>query len=267
MNNKNPKLEMHAPSWKFDLPAPNDSVAPNMSFTLLDITPNHIDEMYLEFPVEELKARGYFAIVGTIISLANLYVLALTIHVDLTTETPLDKGSMLLGYTIILLFWPLATLIRMDLETPQYQPIRFNRLRRKIYVYRFHFSWFYPFSKTKWEVRPAAYNWDDLHAEASSIYGPMGTGGLKESISLCALKPGTLDVVDRFHFAGDIFDGERYWAIIRLYMQQGPEALPPFSYEPRDWDTNPVCRWAPKVQWPADMDLESRTAPAPGDAP
>ncbi|MCO7597507.1 hypothetical protein NJF54_25250, partial [Pseudomonas guariconensis] len=28
---------------------------------------------------------------------------------------------------------------------------------------------------------------------------------------------------------------------------------------------NPFERLAPKVQWPADMDLESRTAPSEGD--
>ena len=155
---------------------------------------------------------------------------------------------------------------RMDVEAPRDEPIRFNRLRRKVYVYRFFHDGAKPFSRTAWGVRPVAYDWDDLHAEACSLYGPMGTGGFIETVTLAVLKPGTNEVLDRFLFAHEIQRGEMYWAMAQLFMQQGAHALPTFPYPPRDWNNEDVSfnlarRLAPKVVWPAEMDLESRTAP------
>ncbi|MFJ2448519.1 hypothetical protein [Pseudomonas sp. NPDC087626] len=75
-------------------------------------------------------------------------------------------------------------------------------------------------------------------------------------------------MIDRFLFAHEIQRGEMYWAMAQLFMQQGPHALPTFPYMPRDWNNEDVSfnlarRLAPKVVWPAEMDLESRTAPCP----
>ena len=44
------------------------------------------------------------------------------------------------------------------------------------------------------------------------------------------------------------------------------EALPAFPRPPRDWNNEDVSfnlarRLAPKVRWPAELDLESRTEP------
>uniref|UniRef100_UPI0030D77442 DUF6708 domain-containing protein n=1 Tax=Pseudomonas sp. RL_105y_Pfl2_101 TaxID=3088708 RepID=UPI0030D77442 len=52
----------------------------------------------------------------------------------------------------------------------------------------------------------------------------------------------------------------------QLFMQQGPQALPTFSRPPRDWNNEDVSfnlarRLAPKVRWPTEIDLESRTGP------
>jgi len=95
---------------------------------------------------------------------------------------------------------------------------------------------------------------------------------------LSVRKPGTDEVIDRVLLTNDIEKGEQYWAIARLFMQQGPEALPEFIYPPRDWNEfpksnpwenashrNPFDRLAPEVQWPAEMDVESRTAPPSGE--
>jgi hypothetical protein len=155
---------------------------------------------------------------------------------------------------------------RMDVQPPLDEPIRFNRLRHKVYVYRFHHDGLRPFSRSAWGVRTEVYDWADLRAEVCSVYGPMGTGGLIESVSIAVVKPGTHLVIDRFHFAHGTMQGEMYWAMALLFMQQGPQALPQFPRPPRDWNNEDVSfnlarRLAPKVQWPADMDLESRTAP------
>ncbi|OXS21490.1 hypothetical protein JYG38_12080 [Pseudomonas rhodesiae] len=154
----------------------------------------------------------------------------------------------------------------MDTEAPRDEPIRFNRFRRKAYVYRFHRDGLRPFSGNAWGVRAEVYEWDNLRAEACSVYGPMGSGGLIETVTLAVVKPGTNQVTDRFHFAHEIQQGEMYWAMAQLFMQQGPQALPQFPRSPRDWNNedmtfNLARRLAPKVQWPADIDLESRTAP------
>jgi hypothetical protein len=165
-----------------------------------------------------------------------------------------------IGIWLGIYFW------RMDVAPPRDEPIRFNRFRRKVYAYRFHRDGLRPFSRTAWGVRVEVYDWDDLRAEACSVYGPMGSGGLIETVTLAVVKPGTHHVIDRFHFAHEIQQGEMYWAMAQLFMQQGPQALPTFPHPPRDWNNEDVTfnlarRLAPKVQWPTEIDLESRTAP------
>ncbi|WP_448695970.1 DUF6708 domain-containing protein [Pseudomonas moraviensis] len=172
----------------------------------------------------------------------------------------LELVPLSIGIWLAVYFW------RMDVEAPRDEPIRFNRARRKVYVYRFHRDGLRPFSRTAWGVRVEVFDWDDLRAEACSIYGPMGSGGLIETVTLAVVKPGTHQVIDRFHFAHEIQQGEMYWAMAQLFMQQGPQALPTFTRPPRDWNNEDVRfnlarRLAPKVQWPADIDLQSRTAP------
>ncbi|MGH8388494.1 MAG: DUF6708 domain-containing protein [Pseudomonas sp.] len=171
-----------------------------------------------------------------------------------------------LPVTVVIGVWGGVYVWRMDVEAPRDEPIRFNRLRRKVYVYRFHHDGLRPFSRTAWGVRTEVYDWDDLRAEACSVYGPMGTGGSIQSVSIAVVKPGTNQVIDRFNFAHSIQEGEMYWAMALLFMQQGPHALPHFPHPPRDWNNEDVSfnlarRLAPKVQWPADIDLESRSAP------
>ncbi|WPP01759.1 DUF6708 domain-containing protein [Pseudomonas sp. HR96] len=154
----------------------------------------------------------------------------------------------------------------MDLHAPVDEPIRFNRARRKIYVYRFHHCGLKPLSSTAWGVRVEVYDWDNLHAEFCSVYGPMGTGGLVETVSLAIRDPENGELVDRFLFGHRGYEAEMYWAIAQIFMQQGPGALPKFDQPPRDWNNEPqffniARRFAPRVCWPADIDIESRTAP------
>jgi hypothetical protein len=171
---------------------------------------------------------------------------------------------LLLGFIVAL--WAGIYFWRMDTAAPRDEPIRFNRFRRKVYVYRFRHDGLRPFSRTAWGTRVEVHDWDNLRAEACSVYGPMGSGGLIETVTLAVVKPGTHQVIDRFHFAHEIQQGEMYWAMAQLFMQQGPQALPTFSRPSRDWNNENVTfnlarRLAPKVRWPAELDLESRTAP------
>ncbi|HCN44838.1 MAG TPA: hypothetical protein DIT18_03585 [Pseudomonas sp.] len=137
-------------------------------------------------------------------------------------------------------------------------PIRFNRIRQRLYAYNFKYSLWNPFERCR--VLPVAYDWSQVRAERWSV----GAGTtFRRGVELSIVKPGTNEVIDRFPLTAGGAD-EYAWAYVCTYMQQGPDALPPPD-EP--WDHNDVL-WcnvamllAPKVEWPADMDLESRTAP------
>ncbi|WP_349251751.1 DUF6708 domain-containing protein [Pseudomonas sp. SCA2728.1_7] len=262
-----PLLDKPAPAWKRDLPKP-DQTPNNLPYPpVMPSPPNHADAIYLELPRSALRIRGLGAWLA--IAILGLSFLLLTTPLILPPAPweSVDWGFILvcLGLSIVL-FWFGIHVWRMDVEAPLDEPIRFNRLRRKVYVYRFHHNGLRPFSRTAWGVRTEVYDWDDLRAEVSSVYGPMGTGGLIESVSIAVVKPGTCQVLERFHFAHGTMQGEMYWAMAQLFMQQGPQALPAFSKPPRDWNNEDVTfnlarRLAPKVRWPVNIDLESKTAP------
>ncbi|MCG7327357.1 DUF6708 domain-containing protein, partial [Achromobacter sp. ACRQX] len=89
--------------------------------------------------------------------------------------------------------------------------------------------------------------------------------GPKHKIYDTPVEPGTNKVVTRFHLNTDAANTSNFWAYVCAYMQNGIEGLDPDRAEPRDANDvapyNLALRLAPRVQWPADMDLESRTAP------
>ncbi|MCS3504810.1 DUF6708 domain-containing protein [Achromobacter sp. JUb104] len=158
-----------------------------------------------------------------------------------------------------------AFLFHMDVSTPGDLPIRFNRARRRIYVYGFHMVWWNPFARRY--VTTASYDWDDVRAEVWEQWGATSGGGLmiKWGVSIAIVKPATNEVIERFHLSTYNQDLDNLWAYVCTYMQQGPEALPPCDIEPRDANDVPAynlaLRWAPRVEWPEAMDAESRSAP------
>ena len=110
-----------------------------------------------------------------------------------------------------------------------------------------------------------AYDWSQVRAERwrRTHFTAQGGAIIQFGVELSIVKPGTNQVIDRFPLTAMGAD-EHAWAYVCTYMQQGPGALPPPG---PPWDHNDVL-WcniamllAPKVEWPADMDLESRTAP------
>ena len=263
---KTPLLDKPAPGWKQDLPGPNESPSIEPYPPVLSNPPNHVDNVYLELARATVRTRGVGVwLTFLMFSLAIVALLSLIAYIlkEGTMPPPIPGIALLMGFIAAL--WGGVFIWRMDVDPPRDEPIRFNRFRRKVYVYRFHHHGLRPFSRTAWGVRAEVYDWDNLRAEACSVYGPMGSGGLIETVTLAVVKPGTHQVIDRFHFAHEIQQGEMYWAMAQLFMQQGPQALPAFPRPPRDWNNEDVSfnlarRLAPKVQWPAEIDLESRTA-------
>lgn len=266
--------------WQYDLPAPNTNCNLVQTRTGLYPPPNHADNIYLEIPRTPMKPRGLSLILGSAAVFIMIGGILLIVYDDPTWFFALDIRIVTFLTLILSTIYVGIPIIRFDLEMPRHEPIRFNRLRRKVYFYQYRFEQIYPFGRKNWGVRPICYNWDDLTAEAYRTYVPLGYGGLKERVMISIKNPETNEIIDRVFLCDDIHQGTLYWAIARAFMENGPEALPDFDHPPRDWDEfpnpgpwedafhrNPFDRLAPKVQWPAEMDLESRTAPAPGEQP
>ena len=265
---KTPLLDKPAPGWKRDLPGPNEPPSIEPYPPVLTNPPNHVDDVYLELARATMRMRGvgvciapFFFLLSTI---APIFLISDIFKLE---STPPLVPSILLLIAFAVALWSGIYVWRMDTSAPRDEPIRFNRARRKVYVYRFRHNGLKPFSRSAWGAHPEVYDWDNLHAEACSIYGAMGSGGLIETVTLAVLEPGTRKVIDRFHFAHELQQGEMYWAMAQLFMQQGPQALPSFPRPPRDWNNekirfNLARRLAPKVHWPEAIDLESRSTPS-----
>ncbi|BDM23401.1 magnesium transporter [Pseudomonas sp. LRP2-20] len=262
--------------WKYDLPAPNTETTINPRLKTPPHALTHMNENYTEVSRVTLKLRGVWIFAG-----AAILIMALTGPFNLYSyfQTKLSPAELkelpLYVFFHALFFCFLTPYIRMEFSLPKSEPIRFNRQRRKVYFYQYRFNLLNPFGKKGWGVIPVAYDWDDLTLEAYRIYAP-GYGGIKEEVKISICKPGTNEIIDRVFFTDDIEAGEHYWAIVRLFMQQGPDAIPDFLHPTTNKDEipdsnlgkkavfrNPFDRLAPEVQWPAEMDRESRTAPAP----
>lgn len=255
-----PMLEPPCKNWDRDLPGPND--APGR-LEVMGEPPNHVDEVYLELPRSESLWRGVNVWLGGVMLVLAIATIALLVKFN-ELLISLWWLSLYLLATFCLATTMGAGLIRLDVNSPLDQPIRFNRLRRKVYVYRFHYNWGRPFNNKLWYVKPEVYDWDDLRAEVFSIYVP--TMAYNTGVHITVVKPGTNQVIDRFPLALDAYDGANYWAMARAFMQQGPNVLPRYDRPPRDWNNedpelNLARRFAPKVKWPEAMDMESRTAP------
>ena len=265
-------LPRRAFGWKYDLPDPATPSDFRPVIGEFLVPPSHVDSIYTELPRSLFKFRGYNPIVGGSLMLVGLIMLIYFIYDDLTSPTGVDVNDLFIFttyYTIV--FFITFAYIRMDLTYPRNEPIRFNRLRQRVYFYQYRYDRLHPFGRKNWGVKPVAYDWEQLTAEVYSVFAPMGYGGRVEKVMISVRKPGTDEVIDRVFFTGDIEQGKQYWALVRIFMQEGPDALSEFTQAPTDWNSddllNPFHRLAPKVQWPPEMDLESRTAPAQGDQP
>ncbi len=266
MTEINKDLPRHPLGWKCDLPLPNEKPIQKTNAALLPPTPNKINDTYIEIPRSTHKIRGVFIIGGALCFLITLLPIAVLVATIIAGSVKAAADIITIAIvTLAGIYWATIFFVRMDIELPRDEPIRFNRLRQKVYFYEFRFDRIHIFSRKKWGVRPVAYDWQDLIAEACSVYAPMGNGGVVEKVLIAVRKPGTDEIIDRLFFTHNIEDGKRYWEIIRLFMQQGPDALPTFVRPPRDWDNDfeltPIRRLAPRVQWPEAIDRESRTGP------
>ena len=253
---KKPELVPPCSGWQEDLPRPDEMVivAPALGFD----TPNHQDDIYLELPRAAALARGvvFWSIPIICISLTEYFWFFFSIDHSVRVK---GWGTFIFTISMMLLAIPICW--RFDVSPPRDQPLRFNRTRQRLYAYNFKCSWWNIFERRR--VEPVAYDWSQVRAERWLKRGATGHGVvIKGGVVLSIIKPGTNEVIDRFPLTTMGAD-QHAWAYICTYMQQGPDALPPPG-RPKDHNdvgANIALLLAPKVEWPADMDLESRTAP------
>nr|WP_262926128.1 DUF6708 domain-containing protein [Pseudomonas asiatica] len=251
------------------MPDVSSQKVPRFSFEDINPSPNYLDKVYLELPRSTVSLRGVAVLLGIPGLIASsgalIYLYLLILDVSWSRDWYV---AVIIVLVPMIGMWAVASFVKIDLMLPRDEPIRFNRLRRKIYLYQFRFHYIYLFSRKHWGVKPVAYNWDDVTAEVYRVYAP-GHGGLIENVMLSVRNPETNEVIDRVFFTHDLYHGEAYWAIARLFMQQGPEALPKFVHPPRDWNDDDGLSHmhclAPKVNWPEEIDRESRTGPSEGE--
>ncbi|MFJ4457618.1 DUF6708 domain-containing protein [Pseudomonas sp. NPDC089392] len=247
---RGPNLNPPCTGWKQDLPHPDipSTIEPGLGYQ----SANHQDLIYLEIP----RSIGWAREIMAFISLPSIaFTACLPITIKLSFEYRdfefVSIGILLLACGI----WASTFFLRISISPPRDEPLRFNRARKKIYAYNFKYCWWNPF--TTWKVEPVCYDWSQVRAERWS------QSGVKWGVMLSIVAPGTNNVVDRFHL-NTMGADQHAWAYICTYMQEGPSALPPPG-EPKDHNDVLWCevalRLAPRVEWPAEMDLESRTAP------
>lgn len=261
MEDASPILDKPTNGWKVDLPPP--ASPPNELLPAIGFPPNFANDICLELHTSRLLNR-------TVVVVCALFMLPCAIFMLMTTSTrELISNPFLslltVGISIGICIGGIG-MFRTGIAPPRDEPIRFNRKRGKVYVYRFHTGG--PITRKGWGVRPVAFDWKDLRAEAWSRKAPSPSGVpiFAWGVDIAVVAPGTNHVIDRFQLAGSNANGEHMWAMARAFMNQGPEALPQYPNPPRDWnnDVPPyhlALRLAPKVEWPADMDVESRTGP------
>ncbi|SMD10178.1 DUF6708 domain-containing protein [Pseudomonas sp. URIL14HWK12:I5] len=262
-------LWKRAMCWSYDLPQVSSQAVPCFNLDNINPSPNYLDDVYLELSRSTVGLRGVAVLLGvpglviSVLALISLYWDMF--HISWSRDWHVALVMILAPLVGV---WAVAAIVKIDLTLPRDEPIRFNRHRRKIYLYQYKFHYIYLFSHKHWGVKPIAYDWDDVTAEVYRVYAP-GHGGVIENVKLSVRNPETNEVIDRVVFTSNLYRGEAYWAIARLFMQQGPEALPKFVHPPRDWNDDDGLSHmhclAPKVVWPADIDRESRTAPSEGE--
>ncbi|WP_240622128.1 DUF6708 domain-containing protein [Achromobacter mucicolens] len=255
-------LDRPTKGWKADLPLPQTT--PEEKLQAIGLPPNYVGDVHLELHVSRVVNRTVVILCALIMFLGALFLSKILIF-EFADISGYPFVFLLLFGLMVLGVLAGVTMYRAGVAPPRDEPIRFNRFRGKVYVYRFCTGG--PLSRKGWGVRPVVFNWEDLRAEGWSRMGPSPSGVpvFAWGVDVAVVAPGTNHVIDRFQLAGSNANGEHLWAMARAFMNQGPEALPKYPHPPRDWNNDvpafdPGLRLAPKVQWPVDMDRESRTA-------
>ncbi|MFK0347149.1 DUF6708 domain-containing protein [Pseudomonas asiatica] len=206
--------------------------------------PNHQCAIYLEIARQSTTPRCASSILTVILCIPltlNIYLMLSSL--DIKNPESIIHSTL----ELMLITWGVATGILIDTTPPLDEPIRFNRLRQKIYAYNFMRQWWNPFDMGK--IAAVSYDWSQVRAE---LWAQTRSGLIvRWGVMLSIVAPGTNNVIDRFHLSMMGTD-ELTWAYICTYMQEGPSALPPPG-TPKDHDDILWCEFALRLAPPSSV--------------
>ncbi|WP_112164042.1 DUF6708 domain-containing protein [Rahnella inusitata] len=243
-----PKLNPPIKNWREDMPESHEPqlVPPQLHWLTT------LNDTFLEIPRYSTEVAW-----GGVLAWAILvFILGIGIGISgFVIQAGHDGyGMIVIGlFGAFIFFAMMSSGLKMYFVQPRDQPLRLNRKRQKIYIYEFKRT-FFPW--LKWPVTIRSYNWADVHGEirySSARYD----SGYQLFGSVC--EPGTNKVVTRFLIAKERSSREQLcqiWSYLCVYMQHDKVVAEPDSPgRPDDW------RPRKADQWPAEMELESTTAP------
>jgi hypothetical protein len=118
--------------------------------------------------------------------------------------------------------------LRLELRLPKDRPVRFNRRQGKVYANTYQWN-HNPFGRWGGSVR--VFDWNTLQAEITRQIGASGAVITQRySLELVSCKPGTYEEVERFrlqHCAQTTVQYEQQWELLRQFMKEGLDGLPP----------------------------------------
>ncbi|QCR38591.1 hypothetical protein C1N62_20415 (plasmid) [Nissabacter sp. SGAir0207] len=238
-------------NWEEDLPksVKAQHTAPRLTYI------NEINNVWMEVPKHEdvMWGGGWLSFV-----MSGMFFLCSISFIFLPgffIEILLDNLGFFIFYIIMMFFIFSAFILtaKMALYIPRPLPIRFNRTRQKVYVYQHTRSW-NPW--VRWPTTIKVFDWADIHGELSYQSGRYNQG---YQLWCAVCQPGTRQVIDRFMLSDSIGHPKvqrGLWSHCCHYMAHRPVPTRPlYKTQPRTWKLRET------VRWPADIDLESRTAP------
>lgn len=232
MAKKASRLEPQHRHWYEDLPLLGEKQAET---PCIDEECNKLNEVFLEVSRSSSIMRGillWFALFG-VLTVFPLFLFSMKL-----AFTSRDIGIGLTALALIVYGVGGAILfycLRFELQAPLDRPVRFNRKKRKIYIYEYNWTW-NPFGR--WRTAFKVFDWDNVRAEITRQRGFNGTAYIERyALSLAHCEPGTNTVLDRFDLhSGAVFTSglQAIWAYCCEYMEKGLEGLPETKPRPKD---------------------------------
>lgn len=188
---------------------------------------NHLDETYLEFSMTSDIPRGPIFWCGIVCAATGLFPGYLISITWAARGFDIWMDGILIAVSLPM-FCLAYFFLRFDLRLPKDRPVRFNRSQGKVYAN--NYTWNHnPFGR--WGGGAKVFDWSTLQAEITLQIGASGEVVTQRyALELVACKPGSFEAADRFrlqHGAHTTGQYEEQWELLRHYMNDGLEGLPP----------------------------------------
>lgn len=243
-----PKLNPPVSAWKADMPGSSEPqlVPPQL------IWMNKINDVYLEIPRYD-KGMTWWGMIPSAVLMLGFTIYSLYNIATMRISWRLSENILFLVTLLSVMFFFTMFLFCMKLHfvTPRDQPVRFNKKRQNVYIFKYkkdRIPWF------KWPVIITRYNWADVQGEIRYCSDRYRSGHQLWG-SVC--EPGTYNVTHRFQLAdGEPAELQQIWSFLCLYMKGEPvPAEPQNKGRPHFWSPRKAD------MWPGAMERESTTAP------